>query len=163
MFFFANHFSSCSETLFQFFFPIVVTSLKDVSPLKLIFFALFHKSVANIYFLKTTFNDVFHDFLQIFAGFWTFHGPKKEGSWWWTSYSDEQGSSSWAANAQRRLVDPLPCSGASGAWHVENEFHLLSDEGLLREPWENHGKTIGKWRFTRPGNDCYIASWKMVI
>ena len=68
-FFFANHFSSCSETLFQFFFPMVVTSLKDVSPLKLIFFALFHKSVANIYFLKTTFNDVFHDFLQIFAGF----------------------------------------------------------------------------------------------
>lgn len=67
--------------------------------------------------------EIFGPFVEMFA--------KEEGSWWWTSYSDEQGSSSWAANAQRRLVDPLPCSGASGAWHVENEFHLLSDEGLI--------------------------------
>eukprot|EP00435_Cladocopium_sp_Y103_P065858 s569_g27.t2 len=64
--------------------------------------------------------DIFEPFVEMFV--------KEEGSWWWTSFSDEQGSSRWAAKAQRRLVEPLPCSGA---WRCQNEFHLLSDEGLI--------------------------------
>lgn len=70
----------------------------------------------------------------------------KEGSWWWTSHSDELGSSRWAATAQQRLVEPL---GQSCAWRPaedaqRNEFRMLSDE----EPpgssggWED-GRVVG--------------------
>ena len=70
-------------------------------------------------------NDVeaefFHPFTEMFV--------KEEGSWWWTSNSDERGSSHWAATAQQRLVDPLP---SNFTWaEAENEFHLLSDEELI--------------------------------
>ena len=70
-------------------------------------------------------NDVeaefFHPFTEMFV--------KEEGSWWWTSNSDERGSSHWAATAQQRLVDPLP---SNFTWaEAKNEFHLLSDEELI--------------------------------
>lgn len=64
--------------------------------------------------------EIFGPFVEMFV--------KEEGSWWWTLNSDEEGSSEWAATAQQRLVEPLPCGAA---WHAENEFHLLSDEGLI--------------------------------
>ena len=52
--------------------------------------------------------------------------PKEEGSWWWTSNSDERGSSGWAAKAQQSMVSPLPKDAAWG--EARNEFRLLSDE-----------------------------------
>lgn len=52
----------------------------------------------------------------------------QEGSWWWTSNSDERGSSAWAADAQRRMALPLP---QAAEWVASNEFRLLSDEDLI--------------------------------
>lgn len=54
---------------------------------------------------------------------------KQEGSWWWTSNSDETGSSVWAATAQKRMAEPMPLGFE--AWTVSNEFHLLSDESNI--------------------------------
>jgi hypothetical protein len=51
---------------------------------------------------------------------------KQEGSWWWTGQSDEQGSSPWAAQAQRLMAEPMP--EGFDKWAVANEFHMLSDE-----------------------------------
>eukprot|EP00756_Hemistasia_phaeocysticola_P038525 Hpha_TRINITY_DN16764_c2_g2::TRINITY_DN16764_c2_g2_i1::g.78088::m.78088 len=49
-----------------------------------------------------------------------------EGSWWWTSNSDEIGGSPWSAAAQERLASPLPEGWSFGS--MSNEFHLVSDE-----------------------------------
>ena len=54
---------------------------------------------------------------------------EEEGSWWWTSYSDERGSSRWAAGAQERLVEPLLEGFTWG--EASDEFRLLSDEELI--------------------------------
>ena len=63
----------------------------------------------------------FEPFVQMFV--------EQEGSWWWTSNSDEQGSSKWAADAQQKLAEPLP---EGMAWaEARNEFRLLSDEDLI--------------------------------
>lgn len=66
----------------------------------------------------------------------------KEGSWWWTSHSDELGSSRWAATAQQRLVEPLGhgCAWRAAADAQRNEFRMLSDEeplGGAVEQWED--------------------------
>ena len=54
---------------------------------------------------------------------------EQEGSWWWTSNSDEHGSSQWAADAQQKLAEPLP---EGVAWtQARNEFRMLSDEDLI--------------------------------
>eukprot|EP00940_MAST-03C_sp_MAST-3C-sp2_P001158 g1158.t1 len=54
---------------------------------------------------------------------------RMEGSWFFRSQVDEEhGSSTWAADAQRTMLDPLP------QWFVEttaNEFRLLSDEDKI--------------------------------
>lgn len=65
--------------------------------------------------------DFFKPFVQMFV--------EEEGSWWWTSNSDENGSSGWAARAQERLLDPLPEDVTYGT--AADEFHLLSDEELI--------------------------------
>jgi len=49
-----------------------------------------------------------------------------EGSWWFTEYDEEHGSSPWAAQAQAIMFSPLPIG-----WSVHsstNQFHLVSDE-----------------------------------
>ena len=51
---------------------------------------------------------------------------KQEGSWWWTSNSDETDSSAWAGNAQCRVAELMPSGFDS--WAVSNEFHTLTDE-----------------------------------
>ena len=63
----------------------------------------------------------FEPFVRMFA--------EQEGSWWWTSTSDESGSSQWAADAQQKLAEPLP-EGVTWA-KAQNEFRLLSDEDLI--------------------------------
>jgi hypothetical protein len=60
---------------------------------------------------------------------------KQEGSWWWTSNSDENGSSPWAADAQRRMAEPMPAGFDS--WSVSNEFHMLTDESGIPPYYRN--------------------------
>merc|ERR1712136_71404 len=60
---------------------------------------------------------------------------KQEGSWWWTSNSDENGSSPWAADAQRRMAEPMPAGFDS--WTVSNEFHMLTDESGIPPYYRN--------------------------
>ena len=72
--------------------------------------------------LRGDFEDTFFKpFVQMFV--------EQEGSWWWTSNSDELGSSQWAAGAQQKLAEPLP-EGVTWA-ESHNEFRLLSDEDLI--------------------------------
>jgi len=64
-------------------------------------------------------DSFFQPFEDMFVG--------QEGSWWWTSNYEEKGSSLWAAEANRRMCEPMPDGFHN--WHLTNEFHLLSDEG----------------------------------
>ena len=111
-------------------------------------FSHFFTNLSPIYFLKATFNDVFHDFLQIFAvggGFWTPHGPffrkavgggpptvmsrapaaglpTPSGASWIPCHAVERGT--WRTSST--------CWVTKGCWEIH---------GLIME---NHGKTIGK-------------------
>ena len=65
---------------------------------------------------------------------------EQEGSWWLTGgVDDEHGSSSWAAQAQRMVVEPLPegWGWADGPNSSTNAFHLLSDEDKI-PPYYRH-------------------------
>ena len=65
---------------------------------------------------------------------------EQEGSWWLTGgLDDEHGSSKWAAQAQRMMLEPLPegWGWADGLASSTNAFHLLSDEGKI-PPYYRH-------------------------
>ena len=59
---------------------------------------------------------------------------------------------------------------ATSRWSAEWRRSVTIVMGVTGKPQENHRKTIGKWWFygvlmgvTRPGNDCYIANWKITM
>lgn len=64
---------------------------------------------------------VFAPFVEMFV--------EQEGSWWWTSNSDEQGCSAWAAQAQEKMASPMPAG--YDVWKISNQFRMLSDEELI--------------------------------
>jgi len=66
-----------------------------------------------------------------------------EGSWFFTGFDDEHGSSEWAATAQQLMAKPLPeqkGGGGADAWIWEgsrNQFHMLTDEEKI-PPYYRH-------------------------
>ena len=43
---------------------------------------------------------------------------------------------------------PLPRWHRKANWHTKGLVNIEKMEVLMGKPWENHRKTIGKWRFT---------------